>query len=227
MRMFNTMTRVLYIMPFRPPDNPTLWNVLIVMKLRHFDDKKPNHPLQLSRTVCDKVVTLLEKTNPRLMQEVEEEWEEQLLQLASSVLGARHWATNLLLLMRLDRTLQKMHSDMITTQNIPDLVEVAELIDSLQRLCQYTDGLDLNLHMGHLLGNAVIGVARTLVTLGDLKSKKYASEWLAKVNDYVVHFESDDMKKVVQTLQLAWQQEDSTPMEEDGRNDSNKRAKIS
>jgi len=118
--------------------------------------------------------------------QVQQEWEEQLLQLASSVLGSRHWTTNLLLLLHLDRSLKKMSSDMITSGSPPDLMEVAELIDYLERLVRFVDGLSLNLHKGHLLGNVVIGVARTLVTLGDVKSKKYAAEWLEKIqNDYV------------------------------------------
>jgi deoxyinosine 3'endonuclease (endonuclease V) len=104
--------------------------------------------------------------------------------------------------------------------NTPELMQVAELIDSLERLYRFVDELGLQLHIGHLLGNVVIGVARTLVTLGDTKSKKYASEWSQKVTDYVENFESDDMKKVLTTLQVAWQKEEE-------EQDSNKRAKLS
>jgi hypothetical protein len=181
------------------------------------DSKNPNHVLQLARTVSAKVVTHFEKEQG---DGAEEEWEEQLLQLASSVLGARHWTTNLLLLKSLDRRLKVMSADMIMTGNPAELMQVAELIDSLERLCRFVDGLGLQLHIGHLLGNVVIGVARTLVTLGDTKSKKYASEWCQKVNDYVENFESDDMKKVLATLQVAWQKEEE-------EQDSNKRAKLS
>ena len=175
------------------------------------EPNKPNHPLQLSRTVSQKVVTHLETTKRDEManSEIQEEWEEQLLQLASSCLGARHWTTNLLLLMHLDRSLQKISSEMITTGNPPDLTQVAELIDYLQRLVRYVDGLSLSLHVGHLLGNVIIGVARTLVSLGDHKSKRYAAEWLSKIqDDYVAYFESNDMKKVVETLAVAWEKGD-------------------
>lgn len=189
------------------------------------DTKKPNHPLQLSWTVSSKVVTHLEKQRDNEDSEMEEEWEEQLLQLASSVLGARHWTTNLLLLMHMDRSLKKISSEMITTGNPPDLMEVAELIDYLERLVRFVNGLDLVLHMGHVLGNVVIGIARTLVTLGDGKSKKYAAEWLEKIqSDYVAYFESEDMKKVVQTLAMAWEKGDDEVMEQDY--ESNKRPKI-
>jgi hypothetical protein len=180
-------------------------------------EKNPLHVLQLARTVSLKVVTHLEKQQDG--DEVEEEWEEQLLQLASSVLGARHWTTNLLLLKRLDRSLKDVSAEMITTGNPPDLVQVAELIDSLERLCRFVNGLELDLHMGHLLNNVVVGVARTLVTLGDQKSKKYASEWVDKVQPYAEHFELNAMKKVLSTLQVAWQKEEEY--------DSNKRAKLS
>lgn len=188
------------------------------------DSSDPNHVLQLARTVSLKVVTHLENQQQQQQQqqghEVEEEWEEQLLQLASSVVGARHWTTNLLLLKRLDRSLKGVSAEMITTGNPPDLVQVAELIDSLERICKFVNGLELQLHMGHLLHNAVVGVARILVTLGDPKSKKYASEWVEKVQPYAEHFESNDMKKVLSTLQVAWQKEEEYV-------DSNKRAKVS
>lgn len=195
------------------------------------EPSKPNHPLQLSRTVSQKVVTHLE-TKRETNSEIQEEWEEQLLQLASSCLGARHWTTNLLLLMHLDRSLKKLSSEMITTGNPPDLTQVAELIDYLQRLVRYVDSLSLSLHFGHLLGNVIIGVARTLVSLGDHKSKKYAAEWLSKIqDDYVAYFESCDMKKVVETLAVAWEKGDDDKdemmmQEDDDYGESNKRAKL-
>ena len=194
------------------------------------NDKTPNHPLQLARTVSSKVTSHLEEKQGDSDDddgnaEIEEEWEEQLLQLASSVLGARHWTTNLLLLVRLNCTLETLSSIMIATGRPPDLEQVAELMDSLERLVRFVEGLSLKLHMGHLLGNVVIGVARMLVTLGDVKSKKYASEWLQKIqNDYVTQFESVDMKKVVDALAVAWEKGDGGTADNDP---SDKRAKIS
>lgn len=199
------------------PSTPTSVVCSHCQETTTLDNKNPNHVLQLARTVSAKVVTQFEKEQ---RDEGEEEWEEQLLQLASSVLGARHWTTNLLLLKSLDRRLKVLSADMIMTGNPPELMQVAELIDSLERLCRFVGELGLQLHIGHLLGNVVIGVARTLVSLGDMKSKKYALEWSQKVNDFVENFESNDMKKVVATIQAAWQKEE----EEQG---SNKRAKLS
>ena len=183
------------------------------------DTKNPNHVLQLARTVSAKVACYLENEQGD-DGESEKEWEEQLLQLASSVLGARHWTTNLLLLKSLDRRLKVLSTDMILTGNPPELVQVAELIDSLECVCRFVGELGLKLHIGHLLSNVVIGVARTLVALGDMKSKKYASEWAQKVIDYVESFESNDMKKVLATIQVAWQQGEDAQV-------SNKRAKLS
>jgi hypothetical protein len=188
------------------PSTPTRFVCSHCHETTSLDSKDPNDVLTLARTVSLKVVAHLEKQQQG--HEVEEEFEEQLLQLASSVLGARHWTTNVLLLNRLDRSLKGVSAEMITTGNPPDLVQVAELIDSLQRLCKFVNGLKLELHIGHLLHNVVVGVARTLVTLGDPKSKKYASEWVDKVQPYAEHFESNDMKKVLSTLQVAWQKEE-------------------
>lgn len=195
--------------------------------LSQSDAKKPNHPLNLSKTVSTKVATHLQKQQQSTTdddEELQQEWQEQLLQLSSSVLGARHWATNLLILLRLDQSLKSLSSTMITTGNPPELLEVAELVDHVERLVTFVNGLNLELHMGHLLGNVVIGIARMLVTMGDAKSKKFASEWLSKIqDDYVAHFESDEMKKVVETLAVAWEKGDDQEMEFE----SNKRAKIS
>lgn len=195
------------------------------------DTKKPNHPLQLAQTISTKVANHLEKQHNTSDDEdsVQEEWEEQLLQLSSSCLGARHWTTNLLLLLRLDRSLKELSSQMISTGNPPNLVQVAEMIDSLERLERFVNGLQLELHMGHLLQNVIIGVARMLVTLGDVKSKTFASDWLNKIqSDYVAHFESDNVKKVVDTLAVAWQKGDTTmAMDQDEDYQSNKRPKIS
>ena len=57
------------------------------------------------------------------------------------------------------------------------------------------------------MGDVIIGLARALVALGDKKSQTYAAEWLEKIaDDYVRHFTSSGLQKVVQALQTAWQQ---------------------
>lgn len=102
---------------------------------------------------------------------------------------------------------------------------IAESIDSLERVVRFVDGLGLRLHMGHLLSDAIIGVARALVGLGDVKSQKDGSEWLDKIHDdYVVHFESEGMQRVVVVLRKTWEKS----ADDHGRVSSpNKKAKLS
>ena len=194
--------------------------------------------LQTSRSVVDKVVDFLQeheashKRKPiredddddddddEEAQLVQGERLEQHLRMASSVLGARHWTTNLLLLLRLDQNLQDFHSRLLSgesssflddddddsAEKVVAMEAIAEYIDMLERICRFVDGLALQRHMGHLLSDVIVGTARALVSLGDVKSQKYAAEcWLEKIADYVTQFESDGMKKVVQTLRVAWQ----------------------
>jgi hypothetical protein len=140
---------------------------------------------------------------------------EQHLSMASSVLGARHFAPNLVMLLRIDHLLATFHARLLLngSGNHDDEEEdeeatmetIAEVIDMLERVIRFVESLELKLHMGHLLSDVIIGTARALVSLGDVKSQKYAAEWLEKIaDDYVQHFESDGIQKVVQTLRVAW-----------------------
>lgn len=139
--------------------------------------------------------------------------EESLRGACVAFLGARHWTTNLLLLNHLDVSLQEYHAELLDPSSDgggfgggggePDLERVAEFVDLLQRLYRFSDGLQLQLHPGHLLSDVTIGVARALVGLGDAKSQKYGSEWLDKVEDYVQLFESEGIQRVVGTLKVA------------------------
>jgi hypothetical protein len=139
----------------------------------------------------------------------------QHLSMASSVLGARHWATNLLLLLQLDRSLQRMHMNMLLSSSDSAngdetsaivLSELAMSIDTLQRLYRFACCLlfykDLLLDPGHLLSDVTIGVIRALIGLGDAKSRIYAIEWLDKISPYVDRFESPGMQKVVAALRV-------------------------
>jgi hypothetical protein len=201
--------------------------------------------LVINRAVKDKVATFLQdhqaiqKNNTTAAgddgDDADEEKEalqaellEQNLGLASSVVGAKHWATNLVLMLHLERTLQSFHTNMLTEGADPDMELLAEAIDMLERMCKFVQGLGLKLHIGHLLSDLVVGAARALVSLGDVKSQKYASEWLKRIDGYVEHFESDGMQKVVSALQVAWtrQSGDGKEEEEDTR-DANKRARTS
>lgn len=171
-------------------------------------DGEYRHVFQTARTVSDKVADYVEQTNDD--DDDDDGLLEEHLCLASSVLGARHWATNVLLLRQLEQHLQQLHGDLLQNQQEPDMEQIAECIDMLERICRFVDGLELQLHRGHLLSSPVIGVARALVALGDAKSQKYAADWLERLDGYTEHFESPAMQKVVETLRLAWTQHDES-----------------
>lgn len=141
---------------------------------------------------------------------------EEHLSLSSSILGDKFWTTNLLRLLYLDRRLKVMSQNMITTQELPEIDDVAELIDSLERVSRYVDAIDLKLDPAHILGDVTIGIARTLVSLGDEKSCRYAAEWLDKVDEFVEKFGDVGLQKVVVVLKDAWKKharedQDSSP----------------
>ncbi|KAL3940102.1 MAG: hypothetical protein SGBAC_005286 [Bacillariaceae sp.] len=163
--------------------------------------------------VTSRVATFLDEQESAKEKKTEdndsnEEILEEQLGVARTVMGDKHWTTNLLLLLFLDRRLSQISSTMLTTQQIPEMEDVAEIIDYLQRLYPYVESLKLKLHPGHILGDAIIGTARTLVSLGDIKSQKYGAEWLEKITDYVDKFESEGRQKVVSTLSVAWKKHD-------------------
>jgi hypothetical protein len=141
--------------------------------------------------------------------------------LASTMMGAKHWTTNLTLLLHLDNRLSAMSSRMIATQELPDLEDIAEAIDSLQRVSRFVDSLELAIDPGHLLGDVTIGIARMLVSLGDEKSQRYGAEWLDKIEDYVTKFGSDGLQKVVTALRGAWKKHGRANDGDDTENGSN------
>ena len=162
--------------------------------------------LDTNEQVIRKTALVIENHND--LQEEDEDLD-QPIALASSILGARHWTTNLLLLLQLGSRLQSFHSNLLRGGD-PDMAEVAEFIDSLERIWRFVESLRLGLHPGHLLSTVLVGVARALVSLGDTKSQKYASDWLGKLDSYTPHFEPQGMQSVVQTLKEAWKREDSS-----------------
>jgi hypothetical protein len=162
-------------------------------------------------------------------EDVEREMLEICITMSSSIVGAKHWATNLPLLLLLDCQLQEIHDDLMTnditstagaTVKKEIIQRLGEVIDSLERICRYVDNLHLRLHRGHLLGNVIIGVARALVSFGDVKSQQYAATWLERIcstsdhdqnnqeNDFVTVFETKMIRKVVVALQSAWSRHD-------------------
>jgi SET domain len=142
---------------------------------------------------------------------------EQLLRLSSSVLGAKHWTTNMLLLLQLNHTLTQMNARAILSatsagsdQNDDEEdieTSIAEAIDMLERVVRFVESLHLKLSTGHLLSNVIVGTARALVSLGDVKSQKYAAKWLDRIVDFVDKFESPGMQAVVRRLHVAWQRD--------------------
>ena len=165
------------------------------------------------------------------------EMTERLICLSYSVLGAKHYCTNLLLVQSLGKKLSALHSSMlwsITGQKGKkkggddndtglDMNEIAECIDSLERLFKFVKGLNLKSHPGHLLGNATIGVSRVLIGLGDIKSMKFGAEWAEKVHDYFsCGFEGAAMEKVVETLLNAWKRK-ADQVEPDGKKENKKK----
>jgi SET domain len=195
---------------------------------------------ETNKSVVAKVVTFMRAHQARALirqpavhsidlseEEVLSEQLTQHLTVASSVLGAKHWATNLIMLLLLDQTLSQFHAGMLRTANGPedddeedkesDMETIASAIDMLERILRFVNSQKLHLHMGHLLSHVIVGTSRALVSLGDIKSQKYAADWISKLAGYdtedessdeanfVAHFESPGVQKVVDTLQHAWQ----------------------
>ena len=165
-------------------------------------DSTKQGPTSVVAIVSQKVLAFFLDKETRVEDddEADEEWEEQMNQLTCSVAGALHWTTNLVTLMRLNRMLKRQHSIMLQTGENPEPEEIAETIDMLERLCRFMNGLELNLHIGHVLSTVIIGVARTLVSLGDEKSQRYAARWISHVKDFSDVFDSDGVQKVVKSL---------------------------
>ena len=171
-------------------------------------------PISVATIVSQKVLAFLLEKETRVEDddEADEEWEEQMNQLTCSVAGALHWTTNLVTLMRLNRLLKRQHAAMLQTGENPEPEEIAEAIDMLERLCRFMRGLELNLHIGHVLSTVIIGVARTLVSLGDEKSKRYAADWISQVKDFSDVFDSAGIQKVVKSLLEAGESGASEPV---------------
>jgi SET domain len=151
--------------------------------------------------------------------------------LSSSVHGALFWTTNVLLYYQLDASLQEYHRRLLAdTSQEPDLDQIAEFIDMLQRLCRFVKHAQLPLHRGHWLGDVIIGTARALVALGDRKSQKYASDWLTEddFGVFVQRFEPDDLQTVVERLRTVWSRTDTSTNDNNDNNSSpnNKRLKT-
>lgn len=164
------------------------------------------------------------------------EMTERLSCLSSSVLGSKHYLSNLLTCVMLGRKLSALNAAILCnsakgsspgdSDSIVDTTEVAECIHSLEQLSNYVESLNLKSHPGHLTGNLNVGVARVLIGFGDLKSMKYGSTFIAKVLDdyFKLGFEGDGMIKVVETLSGAWKRK--AGYDEEDREQKKKRMKV-
>ena len=84
------------------------------------------------------------------------------------------------------------------------LTDIAEVADGLQRAYAFASSLELNQDPAHWLFDYTLGLARTLVGLGDEKSQRYGAEWIKRVVNHVEKFEGDGINMVVRTIQDAW-----------------------
>ena len=185
------------------------------------------------RSVCRKMEVFLdtyENGNNNDNEDDEDEDEkdailEEHASLASTMMGDRHWTSNLTLLLHLDRRLKAMSQRMMVTQELPEEDEIAEAIDTLQRISRFVDSLKLDMDPGHLLGDVTIGTARMLISLGDEKSQKYGAEWLSKIEDYVDQFANDGLQKVVSVLKVAWKKQQHGRSNADDDDNSDRKRK--
>jgi len=174
--------------------------------------------LQGVRTKMERFLdTYEQKQSKHASSDIDQDEENEILEehvsLASTMMGDKHWTSNLTLLLHLDRRLKAMSQQMVVTQELPEVEDIAEAIDSLQRISRFVDSLKLDIDPAHLLADVTIGTARMLISLGDEKSQKYGAEWLSKVEGYVGQFSKKGLQKVVSVLKVAWKKH--------GRSDNN------
>lgn len=161
--------------------------------------------------------------------DVEREANEQFYEMATSICGAKHWTTNFMNLSLIEESLANFHSTLMSMgQNAAEdaetmeemLTGIAEAADGIDRALTYASNLKLKTDPAQWLFDYIVGLARTLVGLGDEKSQKYAAQWIEKVEEYAEAFESDAMQKVVSSLKNAWKRHS---LEEAGLDASDKK----
>ena len=184
--------------------------------------------------------------------DTEREINQQYLQMATSICGAKHWTTHFINLSLIEESLASFHSTLMSmgqqdasskdaTETMEELfVDIAECTDGIEKAYRYASSLELKINPAHWLFDYTVGLARTLVGLGDVKSQKYGSTWIAKVERYAHLFENDGMNKVVVALRDAWKREEvgggggamkaeetgKTEEESEGQGDDYKRRKL-
>jgi hypothetical protein len=167
----------------------------------------------------------------------EQDVDRSLLQMAMATCGAKHWTTHILSLAVIEETLANLQSTLLSIdpeedENMMEDVfsDIAECADGCEKAFEYAKSLRLNLNPAHLLFDYVLGLSRTLVGLGDAKSQKYGSDWIARVEDYANKFEGEATRKVVFAIKNAWTRDDNTGNTKDDAEGSNqveaKRRKV-
>ena len=159
----------------------------------------------------------------------EQEVDRSLLHMATATCGAKHWTTQILNLDIIEETLANLHATLmsIDPENEEKMMEeiftdIAECADGIEKAFEYAKSLKLNLDPAHWLFDYVLGLSRLLVGLGDEKSQKYGADWIARVEDYTVKYESEGMKKVVGAIKNAWKRNTKIDGSSDeAKNDSN------
>jgi len=143
--------------------------------------------------------------------DTEREVDQQFYQMATSICGQQHWTTHFLNLSLIEESLASFHSILMDPAAVRDeetmeemFIDIAECADGIGKAYKYAASLQLNINPAHWLFDYTLGLARTLVGLGDSKSQKYSSTWIAKVEKYAENFETNAMNKVVVALRDAW-----------------------
>jgi hypothetical protein len=167
--------------------------------------------------------------------DTEREIDQQFLQMATSICGAQHWSTHFLNLSLIEESLASFHSTLMSMGRDPEqasetmedvFVEIAEAADGLERAYAFASSLELNLDPAQWLFDYTVGLARTLVALGDEKSQKYGATWIEKVDKYASYFENDAMKKVVAALKCAHENRKDISNEIEDNESDCKRRKV-
>jgi len=169
--------------------------------------------------------------------DTEREVDQQFYQMATSICGQQHWTTHFLNLSLIEESLASFHSILMDPAAVRDeetmeemFVDIAECADGIGKAYKYAASLQLNINPAHWLFDYTLGLARTLVGLGDSKSQKYSSTWIAKVEKYAEKFETNAMNKVVVALRDVWKREEGGKGKgrevEEQKDDLSKRRKL-
>ena len=202
----------------RPLHSPRSKELIRVVTEGVTSKKKQGQAIVNMASVESKVFDRLEGGKKPSKDLDEAEIDGQFLQLASSICGAQHWTTHFMTLDMIEETLTALNETLMNLGQDPKndeesmeemFVSIAEAADDIERAYTFANALNLKLDPAHWLFDYTIALARVLVSLGDVKSQKYASEWINRVDKYAASFENEGMQKVVVALRDAWKRDGS------------------